>query len=124
MGTGGGPDGQYDGAEADDLLCSRNARPGKDGEGAARCPLARRTRTVKLCSFDFRIVECGIDHNQLSVGTGFFESFSCQSEIFLGFDAALSQHLVSQPQVVLGLSIAHPVLQLLFRTGRLLERVQ
>jgi hypothetical protein len=24
--------------EADDLLCSRNARPDKDGEGAARCP--------------------------------------------------------------------------------------
>ena len=23
---------------ADDLLCSRNARPQKDGEGAARCP--------------------------------------------------------------------------------------
>ena len=24
--------------EADDLLCSHNARPQKDGEGAARCP--------------------------------------------------------------------------------------
>ena len=24
--------------EPDDLLCSRNARPQKDGEGAARCP--------------------------------------------------------------------------------------
>ena len=36
------------------LLCPRNARPPKDGEGAARCLLARRTRTVKLCSFDAR----------------------------------------------------------------------
>ena len=26
------------GMEPDDLLCSRNARPQKDGEGAARCP--------------------------------------------------------------------------------------
>jgi hypothetical protein len=25
--------------EPDDLLCSRNARPEKDGEGVARCPL-------------------------------------------------------------------------------------
>ena len=24
--------------EPDDLLCSRNARPQKDGEGVARCP--------------------------------------------------------------------------------------
>src|SRR5438105_55129 len=40
--------------EPDDLLCSRNARPQKDREGAARCLLARRTRTVKLCSFDAR----------------------------------------------------------------------
>ncbi len=40
--------------EPDALLCSRNARPEKDGEGAARCLLARRTRTVKLCSFDAR----------------------------------------------------------------------
>ena len=41
--------------EADDLLCSRNARPqkgwGGSGQGAL---LARRTRTVKLCSFDAR----------------------------------------------------------------------
>ena len=27
-----------EGMEADDLLGSRNARPEKDGEGAARCP--------------------------------------------------------------------------------------
>ena len=26
------------GMEPDDLLCSRNARPQNDGEGAARCP--------------------------------------------------------------------------------------
>jgi len=26
------------GMEPDDLLCSRNARPQTDGEGAARCP--------------------------------------------------------------------------------------
>jgi len=40
--------------EPDDLLCSRNARPEKDGEGAPGALLARRTRTVKLCSFDAR----------------------------------------------------------------------
>jgi hypothetical protein len=40
--------------EADDLLCSRNARPEKDGEGGPGALLARRTRTVKLCSFDAR----------------------------------------------------------------------
>jgi hypothetical protein len=28
------------------FLCSHNARPQKDGEGAVRCLLARRTRTV------------------------------------------------------------------------------
>jgi hypothetical protein len=33
--------------EPDDLLCSRNARPPNDGEGKARCPSCRRTRTVK-----------------------------------------------------------------------------
>ena len=33
MGVGGGLDGEYDGVEADDLLCSRNARPPKDGKG-------------------------------------------------------------------------------------------
>ena len=30
--------GTEQGLEPDDLLCSRNARPLKDGEGAARCP--------------------------------------------------------------------------------------
>jgi len=40
--------------EPDDLLCSRNARPLKDGEERPGALLARRTRTVKLCSFDAR----------------------------------------------------------------------
>ena len=40
--------------EPDDLLCLRNARPQKDGEERPRALLARRTRTVKLCSFDAR----------------------------------------------------------------------
>jgi hypothetical protein len=37
---------QEEGVEADDLLCSRNARPQKDGRGAARLPflLAERAR--------------------------------------------------------------------------------
>jgi len=40
--------------EPDDLLCSRNARPQKDGEERPRALLARRTRTMKLCSSDAR----------------------------------------------------------------------
>jgi hypothetical protein len=41
--------------EPDDLLCSRNARPQKDYEGSRQTILlARRTRTMKLCSFDAR----------------------------------------------------------------------
>ena len=42
------------GVEAGDLLCSRNARPEKDGRERPGALLARRTRTVKLCSFDAR----------------------------------------------------------------------
>jgi hypothetical protein len=41
-GTEGGP------------LCSRNARPQKDGGERPGALLARRTRTVKRCSFDAR----------------------------------------------------------------------
>ena len=38
-----------------DLLCSRNARPQKDEEGSRQTILlARRTRTMKLCSSDAR----------------------------------------------------------------------
>jgi hypothetical protein len=41
--------------EPDDLLCSRNARPQKDGIGSRQTILlARRTRTMKLCSSDAR----------------------------------------------------------------------
>jgi hypothetical protein len=41
--------------EADDLLCSRNARPQKDGEGVAKAALlARRTRTFGKCPFNAR----------------------------------------------------------------------
>ena len=41
--------------EADDLLCSRNARPQKEGKGAARCPsCSQNAHGVKLCSFDAR----------------------------------------------------------------------
>ena len=46
--------GGAEGMEADDLLCSRNARPQKDGRERPGALLARRTRTVKLCSFDAR----------------------------------------------------------------------
>jgi len=42
------------GVEADDLLCSRNARPQKDGEGVARCPLARRAPAIRQRSLDAR----------------------------------------------------------------------
>ena len=42
------------GVEADDLLCSRNARPQKDGREPPDYPSARRTRTMKRCSFDAR----------------------------------------------------------------------
>ena len=39
--------------EPDDLLCSRNARPQKGGIGSRQTILlARRTRTMKLCSSD------------------------------------------------------------------------
>jgi len=38
-----------------DLLCSRNARPEKDMKGSRQTILlARRTRTMKLCSYDAR----------------------------------------------------------------------
>ena len=41
--------------EPDDLLCSRNARPQKGGTGSRQTILlARRTRTMKLCSSDAR----------------------------------------------------------------------
>jgi len=41
--------------EPDDLLCSRNARPPKGGIGSRQTILlARRTRTMKLCSSDAR----------------------------------------------------------------------
>jgi hypothetical protein len=41
--------------EPDDLPCSRNARPEKDEEGSRQAILlARRTRTMKLCSSDAR----------------------------------------------------------------------
>ena len=46
------------------------------------------------------------------MGTGFFESFSCQSEIFLGFDAALSQVTKNVPG-----PLAEEI-------GRLLQEVQ
>jgi len=35
--------------EPDDLLCSRNARPQKDGEGAARCPFCSRNALGFVC---------------------------------------------------------------------------
>jgi len=41
--------------EADDLLCSHNARPQKDRREVTKAALlARRTRTMKLCSSDAR----------------------------------------------------------------------
>ena len=41
--------------EPDDLLCSRNARPQKGRRGVTKAALlARRTRTMKLCSSDAR----------------------------------------------------------------------
>ena len=40
--------------EPDDLLCSRNARPQKDGKERPGALLARRTRTIGMCSFDAR----------------------------------------------------------------------
>jgi len=41
--------------EPDDLQCSRNARPEKGGIGSRQTILlARRTRTMKLCSSDAR----------------------------------------------------------------------
>jgi len=33
-----------------DLLCSRNARPLKDGEGAARCPSCSQNAHGKNCA--------------------------------------------------------------------------
>jgi len=36
------------------LLCSRNARPQKDGRKRPGALLARRTRTMKLCSSNAR----------------------------------------------------------------------
>ena len=43
-----------EGMEADDLLCSRNVRPPKDGEEWPGALLARRTRTIRMCLFDAR----------------------------------------------------------------------
>jgi hypothetical protein len=40
--------------EPDDLLCSRNARPQKGGREWPGALLARRTRTIGMCSFDAR----------------------------------------------------------------------
>jgi len=40
--------------EPDDLLCSRNTRPQKGRGSRQTILLARRTRTMKLCSFDAR----------------------------------------------------------------------
>ena len=40
--------------EPDDLLCSRNARPQKDGRERPGALLARRTRTIRMCSLDGR----------------------------------------------------------------------
>jgi hypothetical protein len=40
--------------EPNDLLCSRNVRLKKDEREQPGALLARRTRTMKLCSFDAR----------------------------------------------------------------------
>ena len=48
--------------EPDDLLCSRNARPQKDEERPDAL-LARRTRTMKLCSSDDAPVEGSLGHS-------------------------------------------------------------
>ena len=56
MGCGDGP-ARKGRMEADDLLCSRNARPEKGRGSRQTILLARRTRTIKQCSFDARSEE-------------------------------------------------------------------
>ena len=46
--------GTEEGMEPDDLLCSRNARPQKGRGNSQTILLARRGRTIGMCSLDAR----------------------------------------------------------------------